>query len=170
VLYTARQRTACFAETLAPFRPSLELLAETGDPADIGGKVPGSFLRARGTATFRLRSGRWLDLRHVETLAAIRASFGSRLHDYGLIDVDLGGICGPARAFTQEVAGWAFDRGYNGLVYASRLSATFECWALFDTARIEAVGPVVPISLEDPDLQAVAHVFALELPHALTLT
>ena len=39
VLYAARQRTACFAETLAAFRPSLELLAETGDPADITGDV-----------------------------------------------------------------------------------------------------------------------------------
>src|SRR5207253_2622947 len=39
VLYAARQRTACFAETLAAFRPSLELLAETGDPADITGRL-----------------------------------------------------------------------------------------------------------------------------------
>ena len=48
VLYAARQRTACFAETLAAFRPSLELLAETGDPADITGDVSAGFLRARG--------------------------------------------------------------------------------------------------------------------------
>jgi hypothetical protein len=44
VLYAARQRTACFAETLALFRPSLELLAETGDPVDITGDVSAGFL------------------------------------------------------------------------------------------------------------------------------
>jgi RES domain len=81
--------------------------------------------------------------------------------------VDLGGVCGPARAFTQAVAAWAFEHGFHGLVYASRFGASFECWALFDTARIEPVGPIVPLSLEDPDLQAVARVFALELPPAL---
>ena len=63
VLYAARQRTACFAETLALFRPSLELLAETGDPADITGAVSAGFLRAHATATFHLRRGRWLDVR-----------------------------------------------------------------------------------------------------------
>jgi hypothetical protein len=62
VLYAARQWTACFAETLAAFRPSLELLAETGDPADITGDVSAGFLRARGTAAFHLRRGRWLDV------------------------------------------------------------------------------------------------------------
>jgi hypothetical protein len=126
-LYTARQRTACFAETLAAFRPSLDLLAETGDPADISGEVPASFLLARGTATFHLRSGRWLDLRRVETLEALRASFGSRLHEFGLVDVDLGGMCGPTRAFTQAIAAWAFEHGFHGLVYASRFGANLEC-------------------------------------------
>ena len=61
VLYAARQRAACFAETLATFRPSLELLAETGDPADIVGAVSAGFLRSRGVAAFHLRAGRWLD-------------------------------------------------------------------------------------------------------------
>jgi hypothetical protein len=42
-----------------------------------------------------------------------------------------------------------------------------ECWALFDTARIDPVGPAVPPALDDPDLQAVAHVFALHLPATL---
>ncbi len=54
-----------------------------------------------------------------------------------------------------------------GIVYASRFGATFEAWALFDTARIEPVGDVVPLSLDDPDLLAVARVFALRLPATL---
>jgi hypothetical protein len=167
VLYAARQRAACFAETFASFRPSLELLAETGEPGEVAGNVSAGFLRARGTATFRLRAGRWLDVRQLETLEALRASFGARLHEFGLADVDLGGICGPRRDLTQAVAGWAFERGYQGIVYASRLGASFECWALFDTARIDPVGPVVPLALDDPDLQAVARVFALHLPATL---
>jgi len=167
VLYAARQRTGCFAETLAMFRPSLELLAETGDPDDIAGVVSAGFLRARGTVAFRLRPGRWLDVRQVGTLAAIRASFGVRLREFGLADVDLGGVCGPRRAFTQAVAGWAHEGGYDGIVYASRLGTSFECWALFDSARIEPVGAITPLSLDDPDLQAAARVFALRLPAAL---
>ena len=120
VLYAARQRTACFAETLAAFRPSLELLAETGDPADITGDVSAGFLRARGTATFHLRRGRWLDVRRLPTLEALRSAFGPRLHEFGLADVDLGGVCGPERAFTQALAAWAYESGYHRIVYASR--------------------------------------------------
>jgi hypothetical protein len=101
VLYAGRQRTACFGETLAAFRPSLELLAETGDPADITGDASDGFLRARGTATFHLRRSRWLDVRRLPTLEALRSAFGPRLHEFGLADVDLGGVCGPERAFTQ---------------------------------------------------------------------
>ncbi len=149
VLYAARQRTACFAETLAAFRPSLELLAETGDPADI------------------TRHGRWLDVRRLPTLEALRSAFGPRLHEFGLADVDLGGVCGPERAFTQAVAAWAYESGYHGIVYASRFGASFECWAIFDSASIESVGSVVPISLDDTDLQAVARVFAPQLPSVL---
>jgi hypothetical protein len=168
VLYAARKRTACFAEVLAGFRPSLELLAETGDPADIAGEVSRGFLRSRGTATFRLLRGRWLDVRRVETLEALRTAFGPTLHDYGLADVDLGGLCGPQRAFTQSVAAWAHQRGYQGMVYASRFGANFDAWAVFDTARIEPVGPVTPLSPDDPDLLAVAQVFALRLPSSLS--
>ena len=47
------------------------------------------------------------------------------------------------------------------------IGATFEAWALFGTARIEPVGDVVPLSLDDPDLLAVARVFALRLPATL---
>jgi len=167
VLYPARQRTACFAETLAGFRPSLELLAETGDPADITGEVSPGFLRSRGIGALRVLRGRWLDVRRVDTLEALRTAFGPTLREFGLLDVDLGGVCGPERAFTQSVAAWAYDNGYQGIVYASRFGVTFEAWALFDTARIEPVGAVVPLSLDDPDLLAVARVFALRLPASL---
>ena len=167
VLYAARQRTACFAETLASFRPSLDLLASTGDPADIASDVPPGFLRARGMATFRLGRGRWLDLRRLETLEALRGAFGTALQDFGLVDVDLGGVCGPQRAFTQAVAGWAHEHAYQGIIYASRFTISFECWAIFDTARIEQVGAVLPLSLGDPDLVTVAQVFALRLPATL---
>ena len=167
VLYAARQRAACFAETFAAFRPSLELLAETGDPADIAGEVSAGFLRARGTARFYLQPGRWLDLRRIETLEVLRAAFGARLHDFGLADVDLGGVCGPRREFTQTVAAWAYEHRYHGIVYASRFGTSFECWAVFDTASIIPLPPIVPLSLDDPDLQAVAQVFALRLPVTL---
>ena len=61
----------------------------------------------------------------------------------------------------------AYENGYNGIVYASRFGASFECWAIFDSATLESVGSVVPLSLDDTDLQAVARVFALQLPSVL---
>jgi len=73
----------------------------------------------------------------------------------------------PNALFTQAVAAWAYESGYHGIVYASRFGASFECWAIFDSASIESVGSVVPISLDDTDLQAVARVFALQLPSVL---
>ena len=108
-----------------------------------------------------------LDVRRLPTLEALRSAFGPRLREFGLADVDLGGVCGPERAFTQAVAAWAYESGYHGIVYASRFGASFECWAVFDSASIESVGSVVPISLDDTDLQAVARVFALQLPSVL---
>ena len=141
--------------------------ARAGDPADIAGAVSAGFLRSRGTATFRLRSGRWLDVRRLETLEALRAALGATLHEFGLTDVDLGGVCGHQRAFTQSVAAWAYEHGYHGIVYASRFGASFECWAIFDNARIEPARSATPLSLDDPDLVAVASVFALHLPGSL---
>lgn len=168
VLYAARERLACFAETLAGFRPSLELLATVRDVAGLVEEVPAGWLRRRATITFTLGAGRWLDLGHLETLAALRTSFGARAQDaYGLVDVDLSAVTGPARPFTRRIGRWAHELGFDGIAYPSRHGTPFECWAIFDRATVVPVGSPVPLALEDRDLQRIARVFGLRLPTTL---
>lgn len=63
VLYAARQRAACFAESLARLRPSLAVLAREAaaggdEPAEDVGTIPLNWLRKRSIARFRLGAGR----------------------------------------------------------------------------------------------------------------
>jgi hypothetical protein len=170
VLYAAKQRIACFAESLAPFRTSLAVLAreaagrdELGEP---GGVVPLNWLRKRSIARFHLGSGRWLDLRTVETFQALRSVLAVQAAAIAVVDLDLGSVAGPRRDFTQAIARWAYEEGYHGIVYKSRLDHRFDCWAVFDTATIEPVGDPEPLNSDDPDLGRVADLFRLAIPNA----
>jgi hypothetical protein len=168
VLYAARQRVACFAESLAPFRPALAVLAREAaaggdEPAEEAVTIPLNWLRKRAIAQFRLGRGRWLDLRVVETFQALRPVLARQAAAVAVIDIDLGSVAGPRRDFTQAIARWAYEQGYHGIAYKSRLDHRFDCWAVFDTATIEPVGDPEPLRPDDPDLGRVAALFRLAL-------
>jgi hypothetical protein len=81
----------------------------------------------------------------------------------GVAGVDLGQLLGPLRPLTQAIARWAYEHGYSGLVYASRIDARLACWAVFEGARFEQVGLPEPITPNDPDLRAVARLYGLSV-------
>lgn len=169
VLYAAAQRRAAFIETLAPFRLSLEALAalqgviNTGELPPVP-MVPRDWCRGRAVGRFRLAPRqRWLDLRAMETREVLRRELAQTLLDLGLEDLDLSGVVGPRRRLTQAIARWAYELGYNGLVYGSRMSASLTCWAVFEGAAFEPVGPPEPILPNDRDLLAVARLFGLRI-------
>lgn len=169
-LYAAEQRRGCFLETLARFRPSLEALARVQavarsleGPLHVA-QVPPDWYRKRGIRAFRLLPDqRWLDLRAAETREALRGELAHTLATLGLPDLDISSARGPNRALTQALARWAYDRGYHGIAYTSRFDDHADCWALFEGAAFEPVGPPEPISRDDPDLLAVAHLFGLAI-------
>jgi RES domain len=169
VLYTTAQRKAAFIESLAPFRPSIEVLAalegvtNSGDPLPTP-HVPAEWYQQRGIGRLRLGPHqRWLDLRSVETRETLRTELAKRLLDSGLQDLDLSGVVGPSRKVTQTIARAAHEHGYAGLVYHSRLDAALTCWAIFEGATFEPTGTWQPILPVDPDLLATAQLFSLIL-------
>jgi len=168
VLY-AGQRRACFLETLAAFRPSVEALAAlqqvTGSQEPMPrGMVPADWYQKRTVARLRLRPGqRWLDLRATETREALRAELAATVLDLGLADLDLSGVLGPRRSLTQAIARWAYDHGYAGIVYRSRFDAASSLWAVFEGAAFDVVGVPEPIVPDDRDLVATARLFGLAI-------
>jgi hypothetical protein len=167
VLYATVQRRTAFLETLARFRPSLDVLAalqavqNTTEPLP-GAQVPADWYGARAVGRLRLATRqRWLDLRSFETREALRHELAQALLALALEDLDLSGVVGPKRQLTQAIARWGYDHGYAGLVYSSRFDAAMTCWAIFEGAAFEPVGLPEPLLPNDPDLVAVARSFGL---------
>ncbi|MBI4493874.1 MAG: RES family NAD+ phosphorylase [Chloroflexi bacterium] len=168
VLYAAAQRRGAFIELLARLRPSLAVLArlqQVGDEEAVPkAALPSSWYQRRAVARLRLSAGqRWLDLRATETRQALRGELATTLLSLGFSDLDVSGVFGPQRTLTQTIARWAYERGYAGLAYASRLDATLTLWALFEGASFEPIGLPEPITPDDPDLVATAQLFGLVL-------
>jgi hypothetical protein len=168
-LYAAEQRRACFLESLATFRASPKVLVElkrvTGAPdSTLSPIVPPDWCAKRGIARFYLRSGqRCLDLRSMETREALRIELAELLLSLDLADLDSGVVRSLNRRLTQAISRWAYERGYNGVAYKSRLDDERDCWALFQGAAIEMVGSIEPISPHDPDFRETARLFGLAI-------
>jgi hypothetical protein len=168
VLYAGGRR-ACFFETLAPFRPSVEALAAmrgvTGtDEMLPQAIVPADWYQKRAVARLRLLPGqRWLDLRATQTHETLRTELASILLALGVRDLDLSEVLSRERRLTQAISRWAYDRGYGGIIYRSRFAAATSLWAIFEGARLEPAGVAEPILPDDPDLVAAARVFGLAI-------
>ena len=174
MLYAAEQRRACFAETLAGFRRDLKLQVvldslpsgDAGDDTPESGIIPDDWHLKRAIASFRVVPGQhWLDLRAADVRERLRHTpeLVRLFVAHGLTDFDLGDLLARDRSVTQGIAAWAWDNGYQGVLYTSRLDAAFDCWALFDGARFE-VEQIRTIPGDDPDLVAVATFFGLRRP------
>lgn len=166
-LYAAAQRRGSFVETLARFRLSLANLAELrriagGTEPAHGASVPVDWYQKRAVVRLRLMlRQRWLDLRAAETREELRRELAPTLLALGLSDLDLSRVLGPRRALTQTIARWAYERGYAGIAYHSRLDESYSLWAIFEGAHFEPVGLPEPIVPDDPDLVATARLFGL---------
>jgi hypothetical protein len=126
VLYATAQRRTAFLETLAHFRPSLDVLTalqavqNTDEPIPTP-RVPTEWYPTRAVGRLRLATRpRWLDLRSFQTREALRHELAQTLITLGLVDLDLSGVVGPKRQLTEAIARWAYGHGYAGLVYSSR--------------------------------------------------
>jgi hypothetical protein len=169
VLYLTEQRVGCFVESLARFRPDLDLLdrlaAVTGTTAPLPASVvPVDWYARRLVGTLRLLPGpRWLDLRAAETLQVLRTEMASALVALGLPDFDVSAARGPSRELTCQVASWAHEHGFQGIAYRSRFADDLDCWAIFEGAAISPAGPAEAIAPDDVDLLAAAQLFGLTI-------
>lgn len=176
VLYAALQRDACFAETLAGFRPSLSSLAAeravaNADESPRAALVPSAWWRQRLVGCFRLAPARWLDLRALDTFQVLRVAFADLASSLRVSDVDLGAvagrvpIAGDERRLTQAISRWAFERGFDGIAYTSRLDHRYTCWAVFEggASRIHPLGPPDLLNPDDPDFARVALRLGLQI-------
>lgn len=171
VLYTAELRLTCFLETLAPLRLSLEVVAAlaqlpAGDRQDdpaTKGIIPADWRFTRVIGHLIVDSGqRWPDLRAMETREALREQLATTLVALGYRDFDAGIALLQDRQLTQAIAQWAYDQGYQGIVYPSRFDTSLTCWAVFENARFTAIGETA-IARDDPDFVEAAGRFDLTI-------
>jgi RES domain len=178
MLYAGTPRLGAFAETLARFRPDLELAATCaaieGDARDGAfpalsppGAVPIEWCDPRAIGSAR-HPGAFADVGRSESLAHLRAALAARALHYGFDDLDAGELRRRIpRAFTQEISRYVFVHGRDpagrplaGLRYESRLGDDLVNWAIFETEPPAACASE-PIGPDDPDLRAVFARFGL---------
>lgn len=171
VLYLAGERRTCFLETLAALRPKTAYLAKLrempdGDRAnDVieGGFVARDWYLTRHIGRVRLIGHqRWLDFRSLETRETLRRELAPELLRHGFEDLDAGDALTRNYALTQIVSRWAYEQAFQGIAYTSRFDTSHTCWAVFEGATVDPVGSD-PISIDDQDLLAVAHLFGLTI-------
>ncbi|MBV9322862.1 MAG: RES family NAD+ phosphorylase [Chloroflexi bacterium] len=176
VLYACSQRVGAFVETLARFRPDLEVVAglleiDGSDDGSPPGAVPRSWLdtRACGEATVE---GVFADVGEARSLTVLRIALAVRALYYGLADLDGATIRVSApRRFTQEISRFVYEsddagKRFTGIRYLSRLGNQFVNWAIFEPPP-DIDSPLQTMSsdaiqAEDPDLAEAGRILDIE--------
>jgi len=174
VLYFGSNLEACFGETLARFRPSVEMLSLVEDEwselgfMDIGAVAADWRLRRSAVHVHIPSDAVFLDVESVVTHQFLRRELALGLSALGLNDLDVARVRGPDRRVTHLIANWAYQANndgepiYAGIRYESRIRTGWECWALFDDEDLHLeVIETVPITIDMPELRQVATLFGL---------
>ena len=171
VLYASSQRIGAFLETLARFRPDLEVLAELeqieGDD-EPSPPVPHAWLDNRLLGEAKVE-GRFVDVGDTSSLVTLRTALATSAIRYGLDEIDAATIRLRApRAFTQQVSRLVYEQGpFAGIRYRSRLGDDVLNWAIFEPAP-DAPSPFgtttsTAVEADDPDLRAALGLLGLAL-------
>jgi hypothetical protein len=177
VLYACSQRLGTFIETLARFRPDPVVAAaldaiDDNDPTAptslAPGQVPRSWLVTRRIGR-AIVSGRFADVGHSTSLAALRLEMAARLVHYDIPDLDASAIRRAVpRRLTQEISRRIFElsdagrRRFAGIVYRSRLGDEFQNCAIFEPADLQSSIPENVLET-DADLMTALGRLGLEL-------
>ena len=143
VLYASSSRLGALIETLARFRPDLEVVVELneinggGDPV-AAGTVPAEWFERRLMGVAEL-AGTYADIGAANSLAVLRSRLATRALHYGLPEIDAAAIrLVSPRAFTQEISRFVYESkttlggAFSGIRYASRLDDATTNWAVFE--------------------------------------
>lgn len=173
VLYAASTVIACYAETLARFRPTPRIREKLSDEPGfmvIGG-VPRDWRLQRSVAEIKVDGALpFLDVEDPGTQDYLSEVLHSRLVALGYTDnLDFSDVCNRDRRLSRAIAQYAYTATdedsrpvYSGIRYSSRLNPAWECWAVFDGTPHELVEERA-IELHDTDLQEVAKIWNLTL-------
>lgn len=172
VLYFATTLEGCFGETLARFRPSLDMVALVKDDwqarsfMDVG-SVPRGWRQRRTSVRALVEPDRqFLDVESRHTHQYLREKLALGLSSLGYQDLDVATVRGSDRRVTRLIASWAFRATgpngfpYAGIRYLSRLDTAWELWAVFDDVPIEPL-ETRPILPDTHELRTVAAEFGL---------
>jgi hypothetical protein len=172
VLYAAEQRRGAFVETLASFRPDLDLIARAHrlQPTDPDyamptmGTVPDEYFDKQ-ICRLRLSPGQtWLDLRSPETHQWLRTSLASSLVALGIgVKFAWGELLGDRLEITQAVSRLSYESGHQGMVFPSSHDPALDCWVVFEGASFRLVGRSGQIRRTDRDLLQVVDLFGLSV-------
>jgi hypothetical protein len=168
VLYTAEAPICAFLESLAAFRPPLRDLLPMvqgmpGSREPVIGRVPRNWHLKRLLVTIRLYPGQhWLDFRAAEVHTLLSEVFAEQLSRLGYDTLDARAAVSLDRPFTQGVSRWAYERGFQGIIYTSRIDTRQTCWALLEGAHF-LTESVAAIPNDDPVLMIAARALSLHL-------
>jgi RES domain len=177
VLYGSADRLGCFIETLARFRPDLEVIAGLDDiktdSEDEGENVaqPGELDVDEWLSPRRLGRavlvGTYCDAAHSESLAYIREQLASLLVELGYMDFDASTLRNSDRSLTQAISREVYTSTYDsepfrGILYRSRLGDDLLNWAIFEGAEVSSQ-PTKRVKNDDPDLIAAARILGVTL-------
>lgn len=174
VLYAATTAEACYAETLARFRPTpkmRELLKDDEPGFMVVGGVPQDWRLQRLLASVRLVDPLpFIDVEAPETHDYLSEVLASDLLALGYEQpLDLSAVTNQDRRLSRLIAAYAYTATdedgsptYSGIRYMSRIASGWECWAIFEGTTVELTGQT-PIKLDDTSLQHVANLWSLRL-------
>jgi hypothetical protein len=171
VLYAGTSVEACYAETLARFRPTPRIRELLKDEKGfmVAGGVPQDWRLQRAIGTLALDDPLpFLDVEHQATQAYLSNELASELVGLGYVDpLDLAAVCNQDRRLSRAIARFAYtaveDDGtplYSGIRYISRIATDWECWAIFQDTHVRLVEQR-SIELHDPDLRKIAKLWDL---------
>ena len=174
VLYAGSTVEACYAETLARYRPSPKIreIVRGEDPGFmVAGGVPQDWRLQRSVAQVAADHPLpFLDVESPETLEFLSRELSRDLVSLGYeANLDFSDICNRDRRLSRAVAAHAYTASqadgsplYSGIRYASRLNPQWECWAIFDGTEVRLTAQRA-IELRDEDLKAVEQLFGLRI-------
>lgn len=174
VLYAATEPVGAYAETLASFRPSSSLLAKLATfPAEAGRLAPGVVEQAwrlnRRLRSLRVREALpFIDIDDPRTHTYLTHAAATQLNEMNVGNLDVAQVRGPSRLLTRAIATWIYSQTdehgqplYSGIRYESRFG-DYECWAIFDGTRVEAVDEST-IERFSPELRQIESAFGLTI-------
>lgn len=173
VLYAATEVKACFAETLARYRPTPKMRDLLKDETDfvICGGVPRDWRLRRTIASVSTSQALpFFDVDAPETHEFLSEKLAPQLVALGYEqNLDISDIRNSDRRLSRLIALEAYnavdDDGvplYSGIRYTSRVADGWECWAIFDGTDTYITSQR-SIEHNDPDMTAIASLWGLRV-------